>query len=163
MARAGCGESEFITPTEDLEAKVMRQLKRALQPALTNVHLDWGDIKDVVQAPTKLRTLFNGDRLLVYGFLQKPQEGTVTLKANAPNGDAVNFSAKLEPKNSRTGRLINVLAAATRIRDLEEEGAADEIVRLGTTYQKQQHFILLKFFVRRTKNFKRMKCCCFCQ
>ena len=114
LARAGCGESEFFAGNETYEDKFLRQLKRALQPALTNVHIDWGDLKDTVhQAPTKLRTLFNGDRLLVYGLSQSIPEGTVVLKANAPSGP-VDFPINV--KNVRTGRLIHVLAARTRIR-----------------------------------------------
>jgi hypothetical protein len=114
----------------------MRQLKRALQPALTNVTIDWGDFVDVVQAPRKLRTLFNGDRLLVYGFLRKLLVGTVTLKATSPKGP-VSFAVAIDPHNERKGRLINILAARTRIRDLEEDSEPDqaEIVRLGITYQ----------------------------
>ncbi len=87
MAREGRGESEFVinATVDSLEDKVMRQLKRALQPALTQVHLDWSSFlaaggdenqqKQLIQAPQKLRTLFNGDRLLVYAFL--PSAGNI--------------------------------------------------------------------------------------
>ncbi len=37
MARQGEGEAEFIESGERMDAKVMRQLNRALQPALTDV------------------------------------------------------------------------------------------------------------------------------
>lgn len=87
MAREGCGESEFVidSSVDSLEDKVMRHLKRALQPALTQVHLDWSSFissssgeDQLVQAPQKLRTLFNGDRLLVYAFLAPT--GTISLQ-----------------------------------------------------------------------------------
>lgn len=138
MALAGCGEYEFVIGGgEELEAKVMRQLKRALQPALTDPHLDWNQIGHVTQAPERLRTIFNGDNLLVYGFLDSSaQPGDVTLNGNTSSGQ-VSFSVHVDPKNSTTGRLMHVLAARARIRDLEEledEKSKEEIIRLGTLY-----------------------------
>lgn len=38
IAKAGEGRAELISGNSDIEAKVMAQLKHALQPALTNVH-----------------------------------------------------------------------------------------------------------------------------
>jgi hypothetical protein len=37
IAKAGEGKAELILGNENIENKVMAQLKRALQPALTNV------------------------------------------------------------------------------------------------------------------------------
>jgi len=42
MARGGRGTVQIIGDGERLEPKVMAQLKQALQPALTNVSIDWG-------------------------------------------------------------------------------------------------------------------------
>jgi hypothetical protein len=69
-----------------------------LQPALTNVHLDWGEFEKVTQTPQKLRTVFNGDNLIVYAFLDSSaQLGTVTLRGNAPEGP-VSFSVTVDPQ-----------------------------------------------------------------
>ena len=43
IARAGCGTSVFATENEDLRAKVMSQLKNALQPAISSIEIKWGD------------------------------------------------------------------------------------------------------------------------
>ncbi|HEX9186524.1 MAG TPA: VIT and VWA domain-containing protein, partial [Vicinamibacteria bacterium] len=50
LARAGEGEAEMIAPGERVEAKVMRQLSRALAQAFTEVSVDWGGLA-VTQAP----------------------------------------------------------------------------------------------------------------
>eukprot|EP01102_Stenamoeba_stenopodia_P008143 TRINITY_DN2315_c0_g2_i1.p1 TRINITY_DN2315_c0_g2~~TRINITY_DN2315_c0_g2_i1.p1 ORF type:complete len:1006 (-),score=311.18 TRINITY_DN2315_c0_g2_i1:20-2857(-) len=42
MAREGRGTSQFIKTGEKMEAKIMSQLKNALQPALKNVSINWG-------------------------------------------------------------------------------------------------------------------------
>ena len=44
LARAGEGEAEFIAPGERMEAKVVRQLERALSPVLTDVAVDWAGL-----------------------------------------------------------------------------------------------------------------------
>jgi len=47
MARAGKGTSQFVaTGEEDMAAKVMKQLKEAIQPSLQNVKVDWGGKTD---------------------------------------------------------------------------------------------------------------------
>lgn len=66
----------------------------------------------------------------------------MTLKANGGLEGPVSFSVSIDTNSNvvRQGRLIHVLAARTRIRDLEEgevsgiEDAKREIIRLGTTY-----------------------------
>lgn len=43
MARAGLGTAQFVTSSSDrLEAKVIKQLKDAIQPAITDVTVNWG-------------------------------------------------------------------------------------------------------------------------
>ena len=43
IARAGNGTAIFATEHEDLGSKVISQLKNAIQPALSNVQIFWGD------------------------------------------------------------------------------------------------------------------------
>lgn len=42
MAEAGEGKAEFIKPGDNMEEKVLRQLKRALKPAFTDITVDFG-------------------------------------------------------------------------------------------------------------------------
>ena len=42
IARAGRGTAQFVANGEEMAEKVMKQLKEAIQPALTNVKVDWG-------------------------------------------------------------------------------------------------------------------------
>jgi Vault protein inter-alpha-trypsin domain/von Willebrand factor type A domain len=150
IARAGEGEAEFIHPGERIEEKVMRQLKRALSPALTGVEVDWGGLA-VEPAPHCLPPVFAGGRLLAYGFLKAPQAADVVLRAKGPQGP-VSFTLRLDPGTATREKLIGTLAARAMIRDLEEgrsplhdrrgslqdRGGRDrvkqEIVRLGVTY-----------------------------
>lgn len=150
MARAGGGEAELIAPGERVEGKVMRQLARALAPAMGDVRVDWGGAK-VRQAPHAVPPVFDGGRLVVYGFLEGEASSDVALRAQGPGGELA-VPLRLETAGAPEGTLLATLAARTLIRDLEEgasplhtrrgslQGRAtkdtvkEEIVRLGVTY-----------------------------
>ena len=150
LARAGGGEAEMIAPGERIEAKVLRQLARALAPALGDLRLDWGKAK-VKQAPHQVPPVFDGERVVVYGFLEGKVSGDVVLRATAPAGELA-FPARLETAEAPEGTLLATLAARSLIRDLEEgasplhnrrgslqgrntkDRVKEEIVRLGVTY-----------------------------
>jgi len=153
LARAGEGEAEFIAPGERIEAKVMRQLSRALTAALTEVTLDWGGL-GVEQAPFEVPPVFADGRVLVFGRLEQAGAGSVTLRATGAEGSLA-FPLSLALATAPEGSLVATLWARRRIRDLEEGRSAlhprrgsqqaravapnadavkAEIVRLGTTW-----------------------------
>jgi hypothetical protein len=75
MAEAGEGKAEFISSEESMDEKVLRQLKRALKPALTDIKVDWESIETVEQTPFHLPPLFSGGRFIIYGFVPKKAKG----------------------------------------------------------------------------------------
>lgn len=153
LARAGRGEAEFIAPGERIEGKVMRQLGKALAPALTDVKVDWGGL-EATQAPHVVPPVFDSGRILVWALLAGGRAATVTLSAKGPDGP-LSFPIALDPATAAAGDQIATLAARALIRDLEEgasplcgkggsrqaRGQAGrdvrvkaEIVRLGTAF-----------------------------
>lgn len=138
LARAGGGHAEFIYPGERIEPKVMRQLRRLLGAWLTNVRVDWGGL-DVTQTPSVVPPLFAGGRLVLYGPLRE-QPGTdaatdaptdaatdaatnaatiVRLVADGLDGQ-LSFDVPIDASRAETGNAVAILAARTRIRELEE-------------------------------------------
>ncbi|XP_022810501.1 von Willebrand factor A domain-containing protein 5A-like isoform X2 [Stylophora pistillata] len=99
VARVGKGTAEFVTAKEDrLQAKVIKTLKRARQPVITDVSVNWKLDKGwtVHQIPASLPALFSGDRLVVYGVLKASENenygsgvNEVRLEGNAENVDQV--------------------------------------------------------------------------
>lgn len=150
IARAGGGEAELIAPGERVEPKVLRQLSRALAPALGDVRVDWAGAK-VRQAPHALPPVFDGGRLVVYGFIEADASCAVVLRATGPGGELA-VPLRLETAGAPEGTLLATLAARTLIRDLEEgasplhtrhgslqgrttrDTVKEEIIRLGVTY-----------------------------
>jgi uncharacterized protein YegL len=121
MAEAGEGKAEFILSGENMDEKVLRQLKRALKPALTDIKMDWGSLKNVEQTPFHLPPLFSGGRLVVYAFVPKDTKGEtiVTLSAATAKGP-FSTSVKVNFAETVDGDFICKLAAKSLIRDLEE-------------------------------------------
>jgi Ca-activated chloride channel family protein len=153
LARAGEGEAEFIAPGERIEGKVLRQLSRALSPALTDVSVDWAGL-GVEQAPFEVPPVFAEGRVLLFARVEKAEPATVTLRASSPDGD-VSLPLALDPTSAAEGTLVATLWARHMIRDLEEgrsvlhprrgsqqkraldlkdEQVKAAIVRLGTTW-----------------------------
>jgi hypothetical protein len=153
LARAGEGAAELIAPGERIEAKVLRQLSRALAPALTDVSVDWGGL-DVEQSPHETPPVFADGRVLVFARLAEAKPATLTLRATGPEG-ALSLPLALDLEASGEGSLVGTLWARQMIRDLEEgrsglhprrgsrQKRADEaddervkarIVELGTTW-----------------------------
>ncbi len=151
VARASGGAAEFISPGERIEAKVMRQFKRVLSPALTDVKVDWGQ-RGATPASEHVPPVFDGERLVVYALADEPKAGMATL-AGMLAGRAVKFEVPVDPGHAVAGDTIATLAARTRIRTLEEQGeylqsrgslqrrsranakSAAEIAALGVKYQ----------------------------
>ncbi len=151
IARASGGAAEFISPGERIEAKVMRQFKRVLSPALTDVKVDWGQ-RAATPASDHVPPVFDGERLVVYALVDEPKAGTATLTGTLA-GRAVKFEVPVDPERAVAGDTIATLAARARIRTLEEQGeylesrgslqrrgrtaakAPAEIAALGVTYQ----------------------------
>ncbi len=149
LARAGRGAAEFIHPGERIEPKVVRQFGKLLSPAISDVRVEWKGIP-ATQAPANVPAVFEGGRLLVYGFLRENRASTVVLRGTSASG-AFAFDVPLDPATATRSRIVATLAARARIRELEEspewagargsrqtDRAADrikqEIVALGTKY-----------------------------
>ncbi len=89
LARKSNGKAEIIADHQDLQRIIPLQVKRALQPALTNIQLEWSDPEvNERQAPHNLPPIFSGERYLVYAMMDKPKENLVAnLKATTPEGN----------------------------------------------------------------------------
>ena len=64
--------AEFITPGKlPNKQKVISQLRRAEQPGLSQISVQWGvsATKQITQAPNQIVSLFDGERQIVYGYV----------------------------------------------------------------------------------------------
>jgi hypothetical protein len=68
LARSTNGRFVFIPPKSNVDVYVGEQLQKALQPSLTNIHVQWNLGVDVQCAPTQLPPVYLNDRLIVYAL-----------------------------------------------------------------------------------------------
>ncbi|XP_037026786.1 von Willebrand factor A domain-containing protein 5A-like [Bradysia coprophila] len=54
IAKAGGGTAAYVTYNESVDKKVLDQLKNALQPSLTDIHLEWDGLSPIQEKPTIL-------------------------------------------------------------------------------------------------------------
>lgn len=147
IARKSRGTCEMVRETEKISEQVMRSICAALQPPLCNTKVDWGDIalksKGFKQVPEITPPVYPG-RQFVYATHVAATEGkwdgaTVFLKSTANQDDEtieVQIDKSIKP---RKGTLLHVLAARSRIRELENmpnttKWDKDEIRRLALQY-----------------------------
>ncbi|KAJ5073666.1 von willebrand factor a domain-containing protein 5a [Anaeramoeba ignava] len=122
IAEAGGGQAEFIVNNEDIRPSVMRQLNRALQPAITNVSIEFvnGPKPDVV-SPFRLPSIFAESRLLVYALFKKNDPVQAVLNGIS-SGQKIQWKLDLDPKsNAFEGSAIHALAARKMISEIEEK------------------------------------------
>ena len=111
--------------------QVIRSLKRALQPSITDISVDFMVPKEVkiIQSPKNLPPVFNGEKLVVYATLKaqkaldKKVQCTATLKGNML-GATVEYQVPFVLDSSAAAPslpVIHHLAAKALITDWETE------------------------------------------
>ena len=152
LAQANRGDSDYVRPEEDIEAKVSRFYQKVASPVLTDVQVEVGGVQtaELYPRPSDLPDLFTGSQLLIAG--RYTGSGPVTARLTGTvNGKSVTYSlATVLPAVSETNdflprlwatRKIGYLLDAIRLRQTDNSsGSADdpelvsEIIRLSKEY-----------------------------
>ncbi|XP_064929773.1 von Willebrand factor A domain-containing protein 5B2 isoform X3 [Columba livia] len=71
MAKVSRGRAEFLSPAERLQPKLIKSLKKAIEPAISDITIDWylPDSMEALLSPTELPALYPGDCLVSYCVL----------------------------------------------------------------------------------------------
>ncbi|XP_051482933.1 von Willebrand factor A domain-containing protein 5B2 [Apus apus] len=71
MAKVSRGCAEFLSPAERLQPKLIKSLKKAVEPAISDITIDWyvPDSMEALLSPTELPALYPGDHLISYCVL----------------------------------------------------------------------------------------------
>ncbi|XP_076197352.1 von Willebrand factor A domain-containing protein 5B2 isoform X2 [Aptenodytes patagonicus] len=71
MAKVSRGCAEFLSPAERLQPKLIKSLKKAIEPAVSDITIDWyvPDSMEALLSPTELPALYPGDCLVSYCVL----------------------------------------------------------------------------------------------
>ena len=125
--------------------QVIRSLKRALQPAVTDVSVEFKVPPEfeVLQSPKNLPPVFNGEKMVVYAIIKQrgapvqstEASGTAVLKGSILGKvveHSVSFTFLRTPTQAPALPSIHHLAGKALIRDWEDDGKRkEEIVKLS--------------------------------
>ncbi len=121
LAAVTGGKSEFITPGERVEPKVLRQFGRISTAVMEGVTIDWGAGK-VVTAPVELPPIFPGEPFAVAALFEEevPDGHPVKIRGKTSDGEL-----RWEiPVRRVQGDAVPLLWAKKRIADLETDSGA---------------------------------------
>ncbi len=152
LAEANRGDSDYVRPEEDIEAKVSRFYEKVASPVLTDLHLQLAGAAttETYPRPSDLPDLFAGSQLLIAGRYTGSGPVTATLTGTV-NGKLASYTLSaalpaLAPQNDFLPRLwatrkIASLLDAIRLRQsdasnssTEDPALVSEIVRLSKEY-----------------------------
>lgn len=151
IAKFGRGKAEFVESGTSLEAPVMRQVQRALQPVLSNISVDWGThlkISSMRSVDYHFGPIFDGERLDFYCFFEAPfdpqfqqlvQNGRHEIKLVAYAGDTkFEFPCVVDLNNVNNDLSVQRFAAHQEIKDMEQSsnhaGFKARIIELASKY-----------------------------
>ena len=80
MGRKGRGFARFMDPTEDAEEVAQELADKLGSPVLTDINIDWGDLKVSEVTPAVIPDLFAGDSIRVLGKIEGSGTHTVEVK-----------------------------------------------------------------------------------
>ncbi len=125
MAEFGRGAVEYMLPNESTQAPVRKFYDRIRSPYLTDITIDWADLKVTDLYPRVMPDLFLGQPLVLYGRYSRPGAGEVVLRARL-GGKWFERRLRVDlPDRHEAGEAIATLWARARIEDLSNAQTRD--------------------------------------
>ncbi|PKU38634.1 poly [Limosa lapponica baueri] len=123
LSQYGAGAFEYFDLKSkcNWETKIQSQVSRILSPGCSSVSIKWQQFNtgapEPMQAPAQIQSLFNNERLLVYGFIPHCTQATLRAIINDQELQTVVSTTELQ---KTTGTVLHKLAARAFINDYED-------------------------------------------
>jgi Ca-activated chloride channel family protein len=144
LARENKGDSDYVKPRENLEAKVSGFYTKVQSPVLAGLKLDWGGVAVKEVLPRQIPDLFKGGQIVVSGRYVDSGSRKVVLTGTAQGKEQrFEFEGLFEEKSDGAARLfVERLWAQRKIGYIidqiqlygRSQELVDEIVRLSVKY-----------------------------
>ncbi|MFV2067219.1 MAG: VWA domain-containing protein, partial [Pirellulales bacterium] len=152
LARANNGQSEYVRPSEDIEAAVARLYGRIGTPVLTDVAIDYHREGERAEdgpvvgrtVPSRVFDLFAGDQLVLVGRYRQSGPIRVTISGQVDGKrHSFDFAAELvEQSGDQTSQFVERLWAMRRVGQIIDQldlhgpnkELVGELVRLATRH-----------------------------
>uniref|UniRef100_A0A8B9QK95 Poly [ADP-ribose] polymerase n=1 Tax=Apteryx owenii TaxID=8824 RepID=A0A8B9QK95_APTOW len=146
LAQYGAGAFEYFDPKSkyNWEEKIQSQVSRMFSPGCSSVSIKWQQFDtnapEPMQAPAQIQSLFNNERLLVYGFILHSTQATLSTVINDEEIQTMVSTTELQ---KTTGTVLHKLTARAFIRDYE-----DGILHENETEHEMKKQILKNMIIR---------------
>lgn len=144
LARENKGDSEFVKPKENLEAKVSGFYSKVQSPVLANLKLDFGAVRTKEVLPRQIPDLFKGAQIVLVGRYEGAGPVKLVLTGTAQGKEQrFEFDVAFDERSEGQAKLfVERIWAQRRIGDLldqiqlygKSQELVEEIVRLSTRY-----------------------------
>ncbi len=123
MARFGRGAATYVGPGEKPDEVVDRFEDRIASPAMSDVEIDWGElrVRDVV--PAEIPDVFVGQSVVVFGRFEGEPKGEIVLKGRRGK-ERVRMPIAVDLAKAKDGDGLASMWARQRIGDLTMDPAA---------------------------------------
>jgi len=119
MALIGRGAVQYVTLDENTDEAVAKFYERIANPFLTDIAIDWGEIKIDELYPSNIPDLFSSQPIAVLGRFKNSGKFEIKLRGNI-GAKEVEFSVEIElPKKETENDVIKTLWARHKIKDLK--------------------------------------------
>ena len=144
LAESTYGSSEYITPEEEIDAKVATLYDRLSHPVLTNVKVDFGELATDSVYPATLPALFKGSEFMIFGRYRGGGKHTISVRGLL-NGKETTYTCSADFQKQHNGdsnvfvaplwaaRNIGFLLQEIRLHG-ENEELLKEVVRLSKKF-----------------------------
>ncbi|MCH7729160.1 MAG: hypothetical protein IH991_22165, partial [Planctomycetes bacterium] len=144
LAESTYGSSEYITPEEEIDAKVATLYDRLSHPVLTNVKVEFGELATDSVYPATLPALFKGSEFMIFGRYRGGGKHTISIRGLL-NGKETTYTCSADfqkQENGDSNEFVAPLWAARNIGFLlqeirlhgENEELLKEVVRLSKKF-----------------------------
>uniref|UniRef100_A0A8C4KFD8 Poly [ADP-ribose] polymerase n=1 Tax=Dromaius novaehollandiae TaxID=8790 RepID=A0A8C4KFD8_DRONO len=146
LSQYGAGAFEYFDPKSkyNWEEKIQSQVSRIFSPGCSSVSIKWQQFDknapEPMQAPAQIQSLFNNERLLVYGFIPHCTQATLSTVINDQELQTMVSTTELQ---KTTGTVLHKLTARAFIRDYE-----DGILHENETEHEMKKQILKNMIIR---------------
>ena len=130
MAELGRGAVEYVLLGEKADESVARFYDRIRNPYLTDLEIDWGDIRVEDVYPKMIPDLFLGQPVVLHGKYKAPGKGKLRLRGKLGGKPYEQEVEVLLPGDHPEGEAIGTLWARARIEDLSNENIVTPTPRL---------------------------------
>lgn len=142
LARASGGAAEFVTPGEDMAARIVRHFERIRQASTAQVQARW-PVEPAWRLEGETGLLFSGDTLHVFAGTGSAPTGEFAVECALAEGGALRFAAPWQPAPDALAADLPRLVAARRMQAATDPEVAQSLALRYRLVSEHTHYLVV--------------------